>query len=139
MASTVGLSYDAMVLEGLKLGKMSERRSGDRAKTGSIGSSRGFSWQKCRQKEREDREYDQREEMSGIGEGSYQTLRTVSGAMGCRQREERDKELERLCRLVRGLELEVRGSHRRRDRNDQQREVGIGGNRYGEGSNQSGS
>ena len=77
--------------------------------------------------------------MSDTGEGSYQTQRTVSGAMGRRQREERDEELKRLRRLVRGLELEVRGRHRRRDRNDQQREVGIRGNRYGAGSNQSGS
>ena len=119
LAPTVGLSYDAVVLEGLKLEKMSERRSGDHAETGSVGSSRGSSWRKHRQKERKDREYDQREEMSGTGEGSYQTQRTVSGATGRRQREERDEELERLRRLVSGLELEVRGKHRRRDKNDQ--------------------
>ena len=77
--------------------------------------------------------------MSGIGEGSYQTQRTVSGATGGKQREERDEELERLRRLISGLELEVSGRRQRKDRNDQQQEVGIGGNRYGVGSNQSGS
>ena len=75
--------------------------------------------------------------MSGTGEGSYQTQRTVSGATGHRQREERDEELEQLCKLVRGLELEVRSRCQRRDKDDQEREVGNRGNRYGEGSNQS--
>ena len=77
--------------------------------------------------------------MSGTGKGLYQTQRTVSGATRHRQREERDEELERLCRLVKGLELEVRGRRRRRDRDDQKREVKNGGNRYGAGSNQFGS
>ena len=67
---------------------MSERHSGDHAETGSVGSSRGSSWRERRQKECEDREHDQREEMYGIGEGSYQTQRTVSGATGHRLREE---------------------------------------------------
>ena len=52
--------------------------------------------------------------MSGTGEGSYQTQRIISGATGRRQREERD-------------------------RDNQEREVGNEGNRYEEGSNQSGS
>ena len=73
--------------------------------------------------------------MFGTGEGSYQTQRTVSGATGYRQREERDEELERLHRLVKGLELEVTGRRRRRDRDDQEREVDNEGNRYGAGSN----
>ena len=38
---------------------MSERHSGGHAKSGSVGSSRGSSWQERRQKEREDREHDQ--------------------------------------------------------------------------------
>ena len=75
--------------------------------------------------------------MFDMGEGSYQTQRTVFGATGHRQREERDEELEQLCRLVRGLELEVRGRRRRRVRDDQEREADNGGNRYGAGSNQS--
>ena len=117
---------------------MSKNHSGDHAGTGSVGSFRGSSWRERRQKEREDRGHDQLEEMSSMGEGSYQTQLTVSGATGRRQREERDEELERLYRLVRGLELEVRGKRRGGDRNDRQQEDGIGGNRYKEGSNQSG-
>ena len=117
---------------------MSKRRSGDCAGIGSEGSSRGSSWRKRRQKEREDRRHDQLEVMSGTGEGSYQTQRTVSGAMGQRRREEQDEEVGRLRRLVRGLELEVRGRRRGGDRNIRQQENWIRGNRYEEGSNQSG-
>ena len=73
--------------------------------------------------------------MFGTGEGSYQTQRTVSGATGHRQKEERDEEPKRLRRVIRGLELEVRGRRRRRDRDDQEREVDNEGNRYGAGSN----
>ena len=47
--------------------------------------------------------------MFSMGEGSYQTQRTISGVTGRRQREERDEEFEQLLRLVRGLDLEVRG------------------------------
>ena len=99
---------------------MFERHSGDHVGTGSEGSSRGSSWRERRQKEREDRRHDQLEVMSSMGEGSYQTQRTVSGAMGRRQREEWDEELKRLRRLVKGLELEVRGRRRGGDRNDWQ-------------------
>ena len=59
---------------------MSEGRSGDNAESGSIGSSRGSTWQERRQKRREDRECEREEEQSGPGKGSYQTLQTVSGA-----------------------------------------------------------
>ena len=48
---------------------------------------------------------------SGLGKGSYQTHRTMSGASGHGQFDERDKELERLRRLMRDLELEVKGGH----------------------------
>ena len=116
---------------------MSKRHSGGHAESGSVRSSRGSSWRERKQKEREDREPDRQEEMSGTGGGSYQTQRTVSGATRYRQRVERDEELERLRRLVKDLELEVRGRRRRRNRDDQQREAGIRGNRYGEGSNHS--
>ena len=64
--------------------------------------------------------------MSDTEEGSYQTQRTVSGAMGRRQREEWDEELERLRRLVRGLELEVRGRCRGGDRMTGNRRTGLG-------------
>ena len=114
---------------------MTERRSGDRVGTGFEGSSRGSSRREHRQKERENRRHDQLEVMSDTGEGLYQTQRMVSGATGRRRREERDEEVERLRRLVRGLELEVRGRRRGGDRNDRQQEDRIGGNRYEEGSN----
>ena len=114
---------------------MSKNHSGDHAGTGFVRSFRGSSWRERRQKEREDRGDDQLEEMSSTREGSYQTQWTVSGATRRRQREERDEELEWLCRLVKGLELEVRGRCRGGDRNDRQQEDGIGGNRYEEGSN----
>ena len=44
--------------------------------------------------------------------------RTISGASGHRQFNKKDEELERLHRLVRDLELEVRGEHQRRDRDE---------------------
>ena len=40
------------------------------------------------------------------------------GALGHRQFDERDEELNRLHRLVRDLELEARGRHRRIHRDD---------------------
>jgi len=71
--------------------------------------SKGFSWQERRHKRREDRDREKEEERSGLGEGSYQTHRTMSGASGYGQFNERDEELERLRKLVRDLELEARG------------------------------
>ena len=56
--------------------------------------------------------------ISDLGEGSYQTHLTISGASGHGQFDERDEELERLRRLVRDLELEARGGHQRMDRDD---------------------
>ena len=97
---------------------MSERRSGSYAESGSIGSSRGSTWREQRHKRREDRDREQEEEYSGLGEGSYQTNRTISGASGHGQLDERDEELERLHRLVIDLELEARGGQRRRDRDN---------------------
>jgi len=88
---------------------MSEGRSGGHAKSGSIGSSRGSTWQERRQKRREDRERLRGEEESGLGEGSNQTHRTMLGASGHGQRDDRDRKLERLRRLVMDLELEARG------------------------------
>ena len=87
---------------------MSEGRSGDRAESGSVGSVRGSIWQERKQKRREDRECEREEEQSGLGEASYQTLQTVSGAMGYEQYKERDQEVKRLRRLVRDFELEAR-------------------------------
>ena len=111
MAPIVGLSYEAVVRLRLMYRKMFEGRSGGHIESGSVGSSLDSTWRERRQKRREDRERERREEESGLGEGSDQTHRTMSGASGHGQFDERDQELERLRRLVRDLELEARGWH----------------------------
>ena len=83
-----------------------------------MGSSWEATWRERRQKRREDREREHKEEQSGLGKGSYQTNRIVSDASRHKQLDKRDEELERLCRLVRDLELEARGGHQRRDRDN---------------------
>ena len=65
--------------------------------------------------------------------------RVVSNASGHRQMDERDKELERLRRLVRDLELEARGRHRRRGQDNQARGSISGVDCYGTKSDQSSS
>ena len=87
----------------------------------------------------EDRDREQEEERSGLGERSYQTHRTMSGASGHGQFDERDKELKWLRRLVRDLKLEARGRHQRRDQDNRERRSGNGENHYEIGSNQSSS
>ena len=74
------------------------------------------SWQERRQKRHEDRDHEQGEEQFGLGDGSFQTYRTMSGASGRNrfdrrdeEHDQRDEELECLCRLVRDLELQARG------------------------------
>ena len=136
---SVGISYEAVVRLRLMLGKMSERRSRSYAESGSVGSSRGSTWQEQRHKRREDRNHGQGEERSDLGEGLYQTYRIMSGAFGHVQYDERDKELERLRRLVRDLKLEARGRHQRRDQDNRERRSGNGENHYEIGSNQSSS
>ena len=96
---------------------MFEGRSGGRAQSGSIGSSRGSTWQERRQKGHEDRERLRGEEESGLGEGSDQTHRMMSGVSGHGQYDDRDRELEWLSRLVMDLELKARGRCQERDRN----------------------
>ena len=53
--------------------EMSEGHPGDRAKSGSVGSSLDSTWRERRQKRREDRERGCGEEESGLREGSDQT------------------------------------------------------------------
>ena len=48
-------------------------RSESFAKSGSVGSSRGSTYRERRHKRCEDRDREQEEEQSDIGEGSYQT------------------------------------------------------------------
>ncbi|XP_065633653.1 uncharacterized protein LOC136069269 [Quercus suber] len=108
------------------------------AESDSAGSSRGSTWRERRQKSREDPVYELQEERSGLGEGSYQTGRTVSHASRRGQPDVRDEELERLRRLVQDLELEARNERRRagqdaRDRrpDDEEERRGTGSNRPG--------
>ena len=61
---------------------------------------------------------EQKEEQSSLGEGLYQTHRTMFGASEHGQYDETDEELEWLRRLVRDLELEARGGHQRRDQDN---------------------
>jgi len=118
---------------------MSGRRSEGSAESGSVGSSRGSTWQERRQKKREDRERQHKEEQSSLREGSYQMNRAVSDASGHRQLDERDEELERLRKLVRDLELEARGRHQKRDRDNQADRSMTRGDRYSTKSNRSSS
>ena len=96
-------------------------------------------WRERRHKRREDRDRKQEKERSGLGEGSYQTHWTMSGASRHGKFDERDEELERLRKLVRDLELEARGRHRRRDQNNQKGGSASEGDRYGTRSNRSSS
>ena len=89
--------------------EMFEGCLGGQVKSRSVGSSQDSTWRERRQKRHKDRERKRREEESGLGEGLDQTHRTMLGASGHRQRDERDQELEQLCRLVKDLELEARG------------------------------
>ena len=63
----------------------------------------------------------------------------MSGASEHERFDERDEELERLCGLVRDLELEARGRRRGRDRDDREEGSISGGGRYRARSHQSGS
>ena len=112
-ARTIGAHRGALLrscgLTETQIREMSEGRSGGRAQSGSIGSSRGSTWRERRQKGCEDREHLRGEEESGLGEGSDQTRRTMLGVSGHEQYDDRDQELERLHRLVIDLELEARG------------------------------
>ena len=137
LARTIGAHRGALLrscgLTETQTREMSEKCSGGRAPSSSIGSSRGSTWKERRQKRREDREHPRGEERSGLGEGSDQTRRTVSGVSAHRQYDDRDRELERLRRLVMDLELEARGRRQEKDRNLRQRR-----NWGEEGSSQSG-
>ena len=128
-------SYD---LTETQIREMSEGHSGGHAQSGSVGSFRGSTWRERRQKGREDRERLRGDIGSSLGEGSDQTRRTVLGVSGHRQFDDRDRELERLRRLVMDLELEARGRRQERDRHHRQRRNASTGNRGEEGSSQSG-
>ena len=89
-------------------GKISKEHSRGHAESESAGSSRGSTWRERRQKRHEDQERELAKGQFGLGEGLYQTLRTVLGAIEHDQHDERDQEIEQLRRLVRDFELEGR-------------------------------
>ena len=111
--------------------EMSEGHSGSYVESAFGGSSRGSTWWERRHKRREDRDREREEERSSLGEGLYQTHQTMSGASRHRQFDERDEELEWLCRLVRDLELEARGRHWRKGRNNGEVALLMGENTMG--------
>ena len=74
-----------------------------------------------------------------LGKGSFQTHWTLSGASGHDRFDRRDEELERLRRLVRDLELEARGMHRKRDRDERAEGSASVEGGYGEVPHQSSS
>ena len=61
----------------------------------------------------------------------------MSGASGHEHFDKRDKELERLRRLVRDLELKARCRRQRRDCKEREEGLASVGGRYGEGSHRS--
>lgn len=66
-----------------------------------------------------------------------QTYQSMSKVSGHKQRDKRNQELEHLHRMVRDLELEVRGRRRQRNRDEQaEGSVSVGGS-HGEASRQS--
>ena len=122
--------------------KMSRGQSGSYAESGSGRSSRVSTWWERRQKRCEDREYE--EGQSGLGEWSFQMYRIMSRDLGCnrfnrrdKELEQRDEELEHLCRLVRDLELQVRGRCQRMDHEEQGEESSSMEGHRGAGSYQS--
>ena len=96
---------------------MSEGPFGSYAESGFGRSSQGSTLRERRQKGCEDREHGGEREYS-LGEGSFQTYWTMSGTLGRNRLDkrdekhnQRDRELERLRRLVRDLELQARDRH----------------------------
>ena len=120
-------------------GKIFRRQSRSYAESGFRRSSRRSSWRERRQKRREDREYEQGEKQSSLGERSFQTHRTLSGASGHERFDRKDEKLECLHRLVRDLELEAKGKRRRRDREELAKGSANVRGGYGETSHQSSS
>ena len=75
-----------------------------------------LSWWERRYKRNEDHRRERDEGPISSGEGSSQTYQLASDVFEQKQCDKRDQELERLCRMVRDLELEVQGRRQRRDR-----------------------
>ena len=118
---------------------MSKWHSTSYAANGSRGSYWGFSWREKRYKRNEDWSCERGREHCGSKEGSSQTYRSMSDIPEHEHHDRRDQELERLCRMVRDLELEVRGRRRWRNRDEHAKgSVSVKGS-HREASHQSGS
>lgn len=119
--------------------KMFDHRLASYTASGFGGFSQGSSWRERRYKRNEDRRWERDGEQSSSGEGSSRTYQIVSGISEHEHRDRRDQEIERLRRMVRNLEIEVRGICRRRNRDEHaEGSVSIGGS-HGEASRQSSS
>ena len=118
---------------------MSDHHSASYANNGSGGLYRSSSWQERRHKRNEDRRHKQDGECSSSGEGSSQTYRSTSKVLEQEHHDKRDQALEHLYRLVRDLELEVCGRHRRMNRDESSEGSISDRDSHGEVSHQSGS
>ncbi|XP_075649642.1 uncharacterized protein LOC142620099 [Castanea sativa] len=93
---------------------MSEHHLASYAASSSGGSFWGSSWRERSHKRNEDRRHDQEGGHSSSGEGSSQTYRSTLNASGHECHDKRDRELERMHRRIRDLELELQERCRRR-------------------------
>ena len=118
---------------------MSDHHLVSYANSGLGGSSRTSSWQEMRHKRNKDRRHERDGEHSGSREGSSQMYRSASEIPEQEHHDRKDQELERLHRLVRDLELEVWGRHRRRNHDEFPEGFVHIGDSHGEVSYQSGS
>ena len=132
----MGISYIVVVLPRLTRGKCLKVDQEVMLKM-VLGDLLGDLLREKEGKRREDRKHEQEEEQSNLGVGSYQTHRTISGALGRERIDGRDEELEHLRRLVKDLELEARGRRRRRDHVECAEGSASVGGCYGEGFHQS--
>ena len=117
---------------------MSDHHSVSYASSGSGGSSPSSSWRERRHKRNEDRRHEWDRERSSLGEGSLQTYWSAFEVLEQEHHDRRDQELERLRRLIRDLELEVRGRCQRRNHNESPEGSMSIRESHGEASRQSG-
>ena len=118
LAQSMGISYSAVVLPRFSWPNMSNHRLASYVDNESGGSSRSSSWRERSYKRNGDRRSERDEGHSSSGEWSSQIYRSMFEVSEQEQSDRRDQDLECLCKTVRGLELEVWGKRRRRDRDE---------------------
>lgn len=99
--------------------------------------SRGSRWRERRQKMGQDYRHEEQVERPVSWKGSSLMYRSASYILKQELYERRDKELERLCKQVRDLELQVWGKHQRRNHDDSPKDSGNTGESKGESFHQS--